>query len=1804
LAFNMNMNNRNESKAESSPSSYTEPSYFPFSMQLVPTHESLVQGVTYHRRVTNPPIVVQMISNFFPSNSLQNDFETVVMIVIRQHVLYFSIELDKNNSLEIIQQHLSSAFDLPLEEQNVYINERSNRKLLEALPCIPTGQPSNQPSSQPSGQPSDQPTAVPSAPTGEPSAQPSGEPTYVPTKRRSCPLVTAFVPQVSSIVYPIIAITSIHAESRLVNISFALSTKGTLICSLYRSTAASPDLTNDIVSQSHQVAYAFSENDVISVTYVNVEPETAYDLYCVARSPNSFLWTGRTDMLVQARSVLSAGSREAVVTVADPTAIESVSPSVMVRVHLTSQPKEYLKVNVLLLADASNSESENITLQSVDGNLFDRSWWMKDIYFLTAPELVGSYRVMVMLSGLNADDYGHSFPNGDIISILPTQNRQPPSILSVQYSTNGLEIYVQFSRNVHVLDETFSCILVFSFVGVDRSRCSWIDSTLAAIYLTVSDNSPRIGDNFTVLGGTIRSQCYDEEVSKCETWMAMNQSSYHIQPPVVRRIPSVVIVAPKMIGRCTNLSLDLSVSSGGLGRRWASVRIKVSSENEASAELVNKHLDQLSFDLTQPVIILEGFLGQNISYDIYVELCNVFGDCGKGVHSLYVTYDTIPVLSLRGGNSIIVKASSHIDIFADAYVTQCNGNVPAAVSKDDIDYSWCLNENGTQAAAYLAVSDFNPAHAYILPFSLMKNSIYEVIVTANYLDKTSYSTVLIKVEESTIIAVIAGPSSVTLSLGKSYVLNATGSYDDGFPLGKAHSDDNLWNFTWGCYVTAPSFSQHCDEFNVMSLSSRDDAISVSMSSGRTSLVGHVLNVYVTVYDPVRHIHDKASVLITLTTSDAPLVTLSSRHALTNNIINAEDKLQLLAKITRTSDSITPISMEWTVNDKSIDLKRIALSSVANTIKAASFTMNLVIKSNSLSYTSKPLIFRISSTDNSVGASIAIRVNRAPEFGEFSVSPQTGLAFSTTFAFSSLYWEDDELPLTHSFGYKSKSALPRVLKKGVGFLNYMLPRGQKRDDGVGDSLSCINIIRDSMGASATSIFNVAVNENVDSIKVVQQLDYLNNLKTDTSLARDETKTIIFFASEAINYVECSEAPNCTLLSRHECSSKVNTCGSCYSSFVGENGNSNTPCISTGEISEPLQAGRSGTCVEDADCNHMWYSCVQTSIASKSCVKQDKQCSSDCSVHGKCVFVNRNTGDEVPICKLGDAMCAAECVCHSGYTGSSCSMTREQIQIKSNITHVLLQSFRSLFNSIGQDEVSLIDSISVFDSIIQDEFSISTVSLELSMGLFSDILTSVEETSDLSLEEIEPLMNILDILTKSILWGIDEKIILCPDKDTPLFMDTFIRLNAQFATRMVPNQYATETLADMFRVTTVPHMLFSMGDESIATPQTTLEVNNKITPTYIESQNVFPVTSFTMVARLFHSSCGGEYVSNPTAVLVDTSEFAVTPALSDSTFSAKLTMPNVRTVKYPNVFRENSWSTICVTGDRTEYNYSCLVTLPSLKGGNEKFNYTISHQCKGHAESMRTFCPTVSVIPQCNVLNGTKLGVTCHVESFAYDSTVCACQKTNANNGSDLNAETTYEDRDLLFVVTTSSVTVDDTSVTSVASMIYRPPELETSFMSFSLVVCLIVLAVVCVAMEMKSGKSSPSVQTMCEKIKLVMAMKDEHLQEEAETLGEYLSRKPRTLACSALKQHVQSVLPRVYQSSVSIIDRAWLEICHHHRYISVLLSPKPEDDDELVDSMSRQLSPHLLRIIHIATVQSVGLLVLVVLFVLQVRFASR
>jgi hypothetical protein len=193
---------------------------------------------------------------------------------------------------------------------------------------------------------------------------------------------------------------------------------------------------------------------------------------------------------------------------------------------------------------------------------------------------------------------------------------------------------------------------------------------------------------------------------------------------------------------------------------------------------------------------------------------------------------------------------------------------------------------------------------------------------------------------------------------------------------------------------------------------------------------------------------------------------------------------------------------------------------------------------------------------------------------------------------------------------------------------------------------------------------------------------------------------------------------------------------------------------------------------------------------------------------------------------------------------------------------------------------------------------------------------------------------------------------------------------------------------------------------------------------------------------------------------------------------------------------------------------------------------------------------------------------------------------------------------LFVVTTSSVTVDDTSVTSVASMIYRPPELETSFMSFSLVVCLTVLAVVCVAMEMKSGKSSPSVQTMCEKIKLVMAMKDEHLQEEAETLGEYLSRKPRTLACSALKQHVQSVLPRVYQSSVSILDRAWLEICHHHRYISVLLSPKPEDDDELVDSMSRQLSPHLLRIIHIATVQSVGLLVLVVLFVLQVRFAFR
>jgi len=107
------------------------------------------------------------------------DQSSSVLLALEDRVVL--LDMSDYDSFKSLQAHLESSYNIPIEEQNIYLSAAEHRKL-ESLDCIPSGQPSSAPSAQPSAQPTGLPSAMPS---NEPSACPSATPSWEPTGRPS-----------------------------------------------------------------------------------------------------------------------------------------------------------------------------------------------------------------------------------------------------------------------------------------------------------------------------------------------------------------------------------------------------------------------------------------------------------------------------------------------------------------------------------------------------------------------------------------------------------------------------------------------------------------------------------------------------------------------------------------------------------------------------------------------------------------------------------------------------------------------------------------------------------------------------------------------------------------------------------------------------------------------------------------------------------------------------------------------------------------------------------------------------------------------------------------------------------------------------------------------------------------------------------------------------------------------------------------------------------------------------------------------------------------------------------------------------------------------------------------------------------------------------------------------------------------------------------------------------------------------------------------------------------------------------------
>ena len=76
------------------------------------------------------------------------------------------------------------------------------------------------------------------------------------------------------------------------------------------------------------------------------------------------------------------------------------------------------------------------------------------------------------------------------------------------------------------------------------------------------------GDNVTALAGRLRARC---DFHDCSCWPKVNASITRLRVPDVPLVPEALFLGASKVGSCSDLSLDITSSTGSGGRDWVRV---------------------------------------------------------------------------------------------------------------------------------------------------------------------------------------------------------------------------------------------------------------------------------------------------------------------------------------------------------------------------------------------------------------------------------------------------------------------------------------------------------------------------------------------------------------------------------------------------------------------------------------------------------------------------------------------------------------------------------------------------------------------------------------------------------------------------------------------------------------------------------------------------------------------------------------------------------------------------------------------------------------------------------------------------------------------------------------------------------------------------------------------------------------------------------------------------------------------------------------------------------------------------------
>eukprot|EP00597_Dinobryon_sp_UTEXLB2267_P012543 CAMPEP_0170122720 /NCGR_PEP_ID=MMETSP0020_2-20130122/16918_1 /TAXON_ID=98059 /ORGANISM="Dinobryon sp., Strain UTEXLB2267" /LENGTH=2177 /DNA_ID=CAMNT_0010353853 /DNA_START=1571 /DNA_END=8104 /DNA_ORIENTATION=+ len=1367
---------------------------------------------------------------------------------------------------------------------------------------------------------------------------------------------------------PEIVKMNVSSSVNSIQLSARLSSKGSLYCAVFLRSNPSPTSLNDVTQQKY-FSTADSSN-VSSISIQGLQAMTSYSLYCYTAMMDTT--STFSDMVKQVRYVNTSCCKSitvnqaAVSITADKIALNFITAFVSV-------PPS----NSLQLAFVSNATN-------TVGNIFFptlfsiRSDSRSTFYSISVRSLpVGFYVYSLQVIGPSANEYDVVYRSSATVNggsffqaISSSQQPPPPIITGVIFSDDGSYLSINFDSptNKGGVQNMFQCSDLFNFKCSNISQCQWIDSSTVyafiygGAYCATPGNTFRLGDSAAIKAAclTVTKVC-----PSYNTWANTTRISVKIQASLNPIVPSVVVYSPTVIGACDNLTLDLTSSSGSGGRAWNSYSMKVLSSAGNNVTKLQKYLDRIS-TVSPPTPIPHFLITKGYSYTFLIRLCNFLTKCSEVSKSVLAIDSTIPTVSLPGDSVRATSRNSILSIGSIASVASCG---VATSSASYLDYQWVVFQNGIQLLSLTSISK-DRAKFILPPYSLTTNSYYVVTVTATIRStmKSSSASVTVFVQIGNIHITIKDGMTRNMKASSTIQVDASNSYDED-QIGVSGVDAGLF-FEWSCSQIAPVFDETCGAS--LSLYSANGIMSVSSLD---SSAGSYCKISLLLTDRSRSRSDQATVWVTVVASTATLVSATSN--LLTGKMNPGQLLQLTGIISVAD--ISNATASWTLSDDSFSLSQIAMSPTRLRITSSTTSTYLVVPPNSFpggTVLTFSLSCQTAIEKSPAIASVTITINSPPRPGIFQVNPITGTELSTSFVFTNRQWTDSDLPISYQLGYFSVAGLTVVLQSRsvTSYGSSLLPAGLDTEK---NTLLAFSQIFDSLNANSSAIASVTVTKGA-ALSLDQMSLFVSKSANSSSLTVDEVKKLNALSSYLINSVNCSAAPNCSSLNRLNCLKTINTCGECKSiAYIGNSGDSNSPCF-------PAAFKTYGSiCITSSQCSSPQL------CESGICVFPMKTCVANCSDHGKCQFINTDSGLPVNECRLRDDHCDVKCECDSDYTGSKwCQLRSSDLIQKQEMRSQVISNVGHLISQEYPDKETVSGWISNLADATQfsDELTVATSAVLLNM---TKVVVNLANQVQLSNTAIFGILSTVDSATTHMASQTANSTSKHAQTAVSDTMDTLQVISSALATNMLPGQDGLSTVQGQFRLSVAVISGENEEGHTISLPQTASEMqsanpSSSVNVPAVTNSNASSVAISLMSIRSSLFEGGSQFKSNPMKM-----HFSSLPCqFLDQPCEVVVVMQTNGILSFAAT-STNDVETFQVKCPQIGFNssYKC------------KNGHIIDTSCKNVIGIVRWQCPPLHFISACTSLGSdstVESTSSCRLLNYTSTNTTCACG-INLNTG---------------------------------------------------------------------------------------------------------------------------------------------------------------------------------------------------------------